>query len=78
MPDANRVPSPGSSPGEDTIVRMVEAQVNALRVQVAVLAEVVRLLPAAGRRSAVTETVGAIAHNLGELVKRLRRSDGPL
>lgn len=77
MPNTNRVPSPGSAPGEDTVVRIVEAQVNALRVQLAVLAEVVRLLPTAARRSAVTETIAAIAHNLGELVKRLRRSDGP-
>jgi hypothetical protein len=77
MPDATRVPSPGSAPGEDTIVRIVEAQANALRVQLAVLAEVVRLLPAAARRSAVTETIAAIAHNLGELVQRLRRTDGP-
>jgi hypothetical protein len=77
MPDANRVPSPGSSPGEDTVVRLVEAQVNALRVQLAVLAEIVRLLPGAGRRSAVTETIGAVAHNLGVLVERLRRTDGP-
>jgi hypothetical protein len=77
MPDANRVPSPGSPPGEDTIVHIVEAQVNALRVQLAVLAEVVRLLPPAARRSAVTETIAAIAHNLGELVKRLRRSNDP-
>jgi hypothetical protein len=77
MPNTNRVPSPGSAPGEDALVRIVEAQVNALRVQLAVLAEVVRLLPPAARRSAVTETIAAIAHNLGELVKRLRRSDGP-
>jgi hypothetical protein len=76
MPDANRVPSPGSSPGEEIIVRIVEAQANTLRIQLAALAEVVRLLPAAGRRSAVTETVGAIANNLGELVKRLKRTDG--
>jgi hypothetical protein len=77
MPDANRVPPSGSPPGEGTVVRIVEAQVSALRVQLAVLAEVVRLLPDASRRSAVTETVGAIAHNLGELAKRLRQSDGP-
>jgi hypothetical protein len=77
MPDANRVPAPGSPSSEDTLVRVVEAQVSALRVQLAVLAEVVRLLPNAARRSAVTETVGAIAHNLGELAKRLRLSDGP-
>ena len=76
MPDANRVPAPSSPPGEDTVVRIVEAQVSALRVQLAVLAEVVRLLPGAARRSAVAETVGAIAHNLGELAKRLRQSDG--
>jgi hypothetical protein len=77
MPDANRVPSPGSPPGKDTVARIVEAQVSALRVQLAVLAEIVRLLPEAGRRSSVTETVRAIAHNLGELAKRLRQSDGP-
>jgi hypothetical protein len=77
MPDANRVPSHGSSPGENTVVRIVDAQVSALRVQLAVLAEVVQLLPEPARRSAVTETIGAIAHNLREVVKRLRRSDGP-
>jgi hypothetical protein len=77
MPDANRVPLSCSPPGEGNVVRIVEAQVSALRVQLAVLAEVVRLLPDASRRSAVTETVGAIAHNLGELAKRLRQSDGP-
>lgn len=75
MPDANRVPSPGPAPDEDTIVRIVEAQANAIRIQVAVLAEVVRLLPPDGRRSAVTETIRAIAHNLGELVRRLHRAD---
>jgi hypothetical protein len=77
MPDANRVPSPGSQPGEDTVVRIVEAQVSALRVQLAVLAEVVRLMPEPARQSAVTETIEAVALNLGEVVKRLRRSDGP-
>jgi hypothetical protein len=76
MPDANRVPSSGSAPDEGTIVRLVQAQVNALRVQVAVLAEIVRLLPTPGRRAAVTETMGAVLHNLGELVRRLHRSDG--
>ena len=76
MPDANRVPAPGTPPGDDDVARIVEAQVSALRVQLAVLAEVVRRLPDAGRRAAVTETVAAIAHNLGELTKRLRRSDG--
>jgi hypothetical protein len=78
MPDANRVPSSGSQADEDTIVRLVEAHVNALRIHVAVLDEVVRLLPSPGRRSAVTETIGAILHNLGELVRRLHRSDGRL
>jgi hypothetical protein len=77
MPNTTHVPSPGSAPGEDAVVRIVEAQVNALRVQLAVLAEVAGLLPTAARRSAVTETIAAIAHNLGELIKRLRRSDGP-
>jgi hypothetical protein len=76
MSDANRVPAPGSPPGHDDVARIAEAQVIALRVQLAVLAEVVRLLPEAARRAAVTETVGAIAHNLGELTKRLRRADG--
>jgi hypothetical protein len=76
MPDANPVASSGSAPDEDMIVRVVEAQVNALRVHVAALAEVVRLLPSPGRRSAVTETIGAVIHNLGELVRRLHRSDG--
>ena len=78
MPDANRVPSSGPQPDEDTIVRLIEAHVNALRIHVAVLAEVVRLLPNPGRRSAVTETIGAILHNLSELVRRLHRSDGRL
>lgn len=76
MPDANRVPSSGSAPDQDTIVRLVEALVNALRVQVTVLTEIVRLLPDPSRRSAVTEAIGAVLYNLGELVRRLHRSDG--
>lgn len=75
MPDANRVSFAGPPPDEEALVRLVEAQVKAIRLQVAVLAHIVALFRASDRRAAVTETIGAVAHNLRELVRRLHRPE---
>jgi hypothetical protein len=72
VPDAN-VPSPSPPPGEGAIVRLIEAHVDGLRVQVGVLARAVGLLGSHERRVAVNETIQAIVHNLGELGRRLHR-----
>jgi hypothetical protein len=75
MTDANRVPPSGSRSDEDAIVRLVEAHVDGLLVQVGVLAQAVGLLRTPERRAGVNETIQAIVHNLGELIRRLHRPE---